>query len=309
MKILVVGGTGMIGGHAAMYLEQQGNEITVAARKAPVPGTPMAAMDLLVGDYTRDEFSIDQLRGFDALVFAAGHDVRHIPEDEDNQTYWDRVNSEAIPRFFEKAREAGIARAVYVGSFYPQIAPELIETIPYVRSRHLADEGVRALATADFSVCSVNAPFVLGAVPGLPNPMFEAYCAYAAGQMAGIQAFGPAGGTNFISCQSLSEAIWGALQRGKPGLAYLVGDQNLGFAEYFELFFRAAGNATEVPALDEEHPLLPDAVIFTGRGAVVSYEPDPEETALLGYRRNDVKRAVEEIVSQCLQARPPEDDG
>ena len=32
MKILVIGGTGMIGGHAALYLKSQGHDVTVAAR-------------------------------------------------------------------------------------------------------------------------------------------------------------------------------------------------------------------------------------------------------------------------------------
>lgn len=298
MKILVVGGTGMIGGHAAIHLREQGNEVTVAARKAPAEGTAMADMPLLRGDYTKGDFSVDQLLGFDALVFAAGHDVRHLPEGADDATYWDEVNSHAIPRFFELAREAGIRRAVYVGSFYPQVAPELIDSVAYVRSRHLSDEGVRALATADFQVCSVNAPFVAGTVPGLPSPMFAAYTQYALGNMEGMPVFGPAGGSNFISTLSLAQAIWGALQRGESGKAYLVGDENLTFAEYFQLFFRAAGNDTEVPALDQEHPMLPDAAIYTGRGNMVSYEPPEEEVALLGYQRGDIQRAVNEIVAQ-----------
>ena len=33
MKILIVGGTGMIGGHAAAHLQAQGNAVTLAARK------------------------------------------------------------------------------------------------------------------------------------------------------------------------------------------------------------------------------------------------------------------------------------
>ena len=55
------------------------------------------------------------------------------------------MNSEGIPHFFRRARDAGVKSAVYIGSFYPQIAPEVVETSIYVRSRHLADEGVRAL--------------------------------------------------------------------------------------------------------------------------------------------------------------------
>jgi len=115
--------------------------------------------------------------------------------------------------------------------------------------------------------------------------------------------FGPAGGSNFISTQSLSEAIWGALQRGESGKAYLVGDENITFAQYFQYFFDAVGSDaavrdTKVPSLDQEHPLLPDMAIFTGRGSTVSYEPDAQEHALLGYRRHDIRRAVEEVVAQ-----------
>ncbi len=298
MKTLVVGGTGLIGGHAALYLKGLGNEITLAARKAPAPAMPMAGFDTLLGDYTRDEFAKSDLAGFEALVFAAGHDIRHLPEGADENVYWESVNSQAIPRFFALAREAGVKKAVYIGSFYPQVAPALIDTVPYVKSRHLADTGVRELATPAFRVCSLNAPFVVGTLPGLAVPMFEAYTRYAEGKLEGLPPYGPAGGSNFISTQSLSEAIWGALQRGEPGKAYLVGDENLTFAEYFAAFFRAAENPTPVPELDQEHPLLPDAAIYTGRGSVVSYEPDTVETALLGYRRGDVQRAVDEIVAQ-----------
>ena len=192
----------------------------------------------------------------------------------------------------------GVRQAVLVGSFYPQVAPELIDSIPYVRSRHLSDQAVRALSGPDFRVCSVNAPFVVGAVPGLKVDMFEAYTRYAEGKFAPLPFFGPAGGSNFISTRSLSQAILGALLHGEPGKAYLVGDQNLSYAEYFQTFLRAVGNDAEVPALDQEHPLLPDMALYTGRGNTVSYEPDAAETALLGYVRNDIQRAVCEVVAQ-----------
>ncbi|WP_028221799.1 NAD-dependent epimerase/dehydratase family protein [Paraburkholderia oxyphila] len=300
MNILVIGGTGLIGGHAALHLHAQGNTVTLAARKPPAPGSALAQFDVLLRDYVAGNFTREDLARFDAVVFAAGNDIRHLPPDADEAAHWERANVEAVPRFFALAREAGIKRAVLVGSFYPQVAPHLIDTIPYVRSRHLADERVRALATPAFSVCSVNAPFVVGSVPGLRNDMFAAYTGYAQGKLAGLPVFGPAGGSNFISTQSLSEAIWGALQAGEAGKAYLVGDENLSFADYFATFFRAAGNSQPVPALDQEHPLLPDIAIYTGRGNVVSYEPDAADLALLGYRRGDVQRAVNEVVAHCL---------
>jgi nucleoside-diphosphate-sugar epimerase len=290
MKILVVGGTGLIGGHAALYLKEHGHDVTIAGRKPAAAGSALAELKQLQGDYVAGSFSRDDLAGFDALVFAAGSDIRHA--------HWQRANVEAIPRFFELARSAGVKQAVLVGSFYPQVAPELIDSIPYVRSRHLSDQAVRALSAPDFKVCSVNAPFVVGAVPGLKVDMFEAYTRYAEGKFAPLPFYGPAGGSNFISTRSLSQAILGALLHGESGKAYLVGDENLSYAEYFRTFLRAAGNDAEVPALDQEHPLLPDMALYTGRGNTVSYEPDATETALLGYVRNDIQRAVNEVVAQ-----------
>lgn len=297
MKILVVGGTGMIGGHIASYLAEQGNEVTVGARNAPQAGTPMASMPFIQGDYVAGTYKKEDLTGFDAIVFAAGNDVRHIPEGE-GDAYWERANTQAIPRFAAMAKEAGVRRFVNVGSFYSFIAPELIETNAYVRSRHETVLALLKLNDDSFKVCSVDAPFVVGAPEGLNVPMFEAYTQYAEGKFAPMPAFGPKGGTNFISTLSLAEAVWGAVQRGEGGKAYLVGDENLSFAQYFDHFFKAAGSDAVVEELDQEHPMLPDAAIFTGRGNYVSYEPDAKEAELLGYRRNDVQRAINALVAQ-----------
>jgi len=88
------------------------------------------------------------------------------------------------------------------------------------------------------------------------------------------------------------------MQRGASGNAYLVGDENLSFADYFAAFFRAAGQPQPVPCVDQEHPLPPD-LANTGRGNVVSYEPDPADVAVLRYRRGDVQPAVDEVVAHC----------
>ncbi|HEX9772596.1 MAG TPA: NAD(P)-dependent oxidoreductase [Steroidobacteraceae bacterium] len=298
MKILVVGGTGMIGGHAALLLRAHGHEVTVAARKPAPASSALAELEFLRCDYLACDLPASVLARFATLVFAAGNDIRHAPQGFDDATHWDRVNSQGVPRFFAHARAAGLRHAINVGSFYPQAAPHLVGTNAYVRSRKLADEGARALATTEFRVMSVNAPFVTGTVPGLTVTMFEAYTRYAEGAFAALPDFAPAGGVNFISAQSLSEAILGALLRGQSGVAYLVGDENLSFQEYFGRFFRAVGKRASLPVRDEEHPMLPDSALYFGRGNSLFYEPDPVETALLGYRRNDVGRAIEEIVAQ-----------
>ena len=297
MNILVLGGTGLIGGHAALHLASLGHSVTLAARKpaAVAEGSPLSTLPFIPIDYLA-EGDDRELSGFDALVFAAGNDIRHLPQGTDEAAHWQRANVEGVPRYFERARKAGIRRAVHIGSFYPQARPELVNQISYVRGRKLACDGARALASDTFHVCSVNAPFVVGHIPGLVVPALAAHAAYALGRIPQVPAFAMPGGVNFISTTSLSEAVANALFHGENGKAYLVGDENLSFQEYFSEFFRAAGHSGELPLIDQEHPMLPDMVLYAGRGGTIYYEPDAVETKLLGYRRGDVKRTLREIV-------------
>ncbi|MET0269524.1 MAG: NAD-dependent epimerase/dehydratase family protein [Sphingomonas sp.] len=298
MKILIVGGGGMIGGRTALHLKGKGHDVTIAGRTPPLPDTPLGDLPFVRIDYLEPDPAV--LAGYDALVFSAGNDVRHAPEGEGDD-YWHRVNSVGIPRFFAAAKAAGIGRAVNIGSYYPQAAPELVAGNAYIRSRKESDEGVAALADATFAACSVNAPFVVGTVPGLPLPMFIAYTHYAQGKYAPMPAFAPPGGVNFISTQSLAEAVEGALERGAPGASYLVGDENLTWQDYFGAFFEGVGRETP-PIVDQEHPMLPDSAMPFGRGNTLYYEPDAAQAALLGYRRGDIRPAIAEIVAQFRDA-------
>lgn len=296
MKTLVVGGTGMIGGYIALGLRNEGHEVTLAARNPAPQGTPLTDFDLLRGSYVDDGFTRDQLAGFDNLVFAAGNDVRQVPRGVDQageDAFYRRANSEAVPRFFALAREAGIRRAAYIGSFYPQAKPELVGPSGYVRSRLDADEGARAFASPDFHVVSLNAPWVIGWIPGLvPN---RALANWALGRLpASPPPYAARGGVNYISMQSLYEAVVGGLTRGENGRGYLVGDQNLHFGEFFQLFFQAAGRDVAFEIRDEPMAMMPDSALLAGRNGTIFYEPQGVET--LGYRQNDMARTVREIV-------------
>ncbi|HCX14571.1 MAG TPA: nucleoside-diphosphate sugar epimerase [Rhodospirillaceae bacterium] len=297
MKILVVGGTGLIGGSTALSLSLLGHDVTVAARHVAPEGSAIADLPAVSIDYLAAEQNLDQLGYFDSLVFAGGNDFRHIPDGTSEGEFWLQANIKGVPRFFSAAKKAGIKRAVYVGTYYPQTMPHLIETIPYVHSRHAADVAVRALASSSFRVCSVNPPSVIGVVPGHVDNRLRARAHYALGRMPKIPNFAIGGGTNVMSTRSLSEAISGALLAGEPGKAYLVGDENLRFKQYLEEFFRAAGHEINLPVIDREHPLFPDSAIYFGRGNTLFYEPDEREKDLLQYRRNDITRTVMEIVN------------
>jgi nucleoside-diphosphate-sugar epimerase len=297
MKILIVGGTGMIGGHAALKLVAEGHEVVLGARKPAAAGTPMEHMPVLLGDYSRGDFTPKELEGFDAVVFAAGNDIRHLQKGADADEFWRVMQIEGVPAFARRAKQAGVRRLVQLGSYYHQVMPQLAERDAYVRARKLADEGARALTGPDFNVSTLNPPSIVGFIPGIAAKRYETLVAWARGERPDLSDFAPAGGTNYMSVRSLSEAISGALRKAEPGKAYLIGDQNLTFRDFFQMIFDAAGAGRRLEERDAEHPVLPDAFIVPGRGNVLAYEPDPAETQLLGYTRNDVMRAVREIVA------------
>ena len=297
MKILVIGGSGFIGGHVALRLAALGHDVAIGSRRRPPTTTGMAALPFLKGDYVAGDFTIERLGDFDGLIFAAGNDARQRRPGENEATHLTRANVVGIPRVFAAAREAGIARAVYVGSFYPQVVPHMIEQNAYVRSRWAADQAVCKLATAKFGICSVNPPYIVGKVEGLDMPWLEGHARYALGQMTHLPYFAPPGGVNFMSLEALGDALIGALLKGEPGKSYLVGDENLTYQQYFGCYRNAAGLSGAPPIHDAEHPLLPDWSLYAGRGGAAFYAPDEKDRALLGYRRGDLNLAFAQIVN------------
>ncbi len=301
-RVLIVGGTGLTGAHAALHLRELGHEVTLMSRSRPQVAC-LKAFDHIAADYTEDAVAPATLEQFEQLVFAAGADIRSFPAGADEEAYYTRVNAQAIPAFFRSAREAGVSRAVYIGTYYPQVAPEAIVTSSYVRSRHLADEAVRALAGPGFNVCSLNAPFILGHVPGLHVPHIAVLVDYALGKLEGLPVVAPGGGVNHISSRSMSEAIASALECGRGGHAYLVGDENLSWKTYLEMFFNAVGNPQSLDVSREEHPLFPDSILYAGRNAVIQYTPDNGE---LGYARDQIEPTIREVVAAYREASKQE---
>lgn len=303
MKIIVVGGTGALGAHAATFLSRRGHDVAIASRRNPAKGTPISDLPFLQGDYVNGDFTPDRLRGFDAVVFSAGNDLRHFSPSDNAEEMLVRANVEGIPSFVRAAREAGVGRFVQIGTFYPQAIPHLLKDSFYMRSRLLACEGARAEGRPGFDVISVNPPFMVGGVTGLASYMLDPYVEWALGKTE-APLFAPAGGTNFMSYRSLSQAVEGALLRGEPGKAYLVGDETLSVADYLNLFFKEVGNPVRLESRDEEHPIFPDFMMIQGRGNWIRHEPDAEEAALLGYARNDVANGVAEAVAAYRSTHP-----
>lgn len=298
MKILVVGGTGQIGGHAALRLKRKGHRVVIAGRKPALPGSALADLEFLRLDYIANDVPAATLGTFDAVVFAAGQDVRTMPAGADYDSYMWHANAEAAPAFFQTLKSAGVPVAINIGTFYPQAAPEVAAKDGYMRSRAASDAAICAMANESFRAFSINPPWVPGVVPGLPSVLWDPYLRYAAG-LTDLAEFAPPGGVAYMSGASLSDAVEGGLQRGEAGVSYLVNDQNMSFEAFLAAMFGAFGRPAPRVDASREHPIIVDFAIAWGRGGNLFVDPNPREAALLGYRRNDVVRTItEEMVPE-----------
>lgn len=298
-NILVVGGSGMIGSHIAADLATRGDNVTIASRRtsSDADSPLISALARVAIDYTDASLAPSALAPYDGIVFAAGNDIRHVKADDESPDFWDSVQSVGVPRFAALAKEAGVQNFVQIGSYYHQLNPSWADANPYIAARKAADEGARALAGDGFVPVTLNPPSIVGAIPGRPLRAFARLVSWLKGELEEPEVWAAQGGTNYMSVRSLSQATLGALDRGEAGKAYLVGDANLRYHEYYELLAQAAGLDIKVEERAEEHPFLPNRFIVQGPGNVISYEPDRAETELLGYSRGDVPRALREIVA------------
>lgn len=303
-RVLVVGGTGFIGSEVVRQLRERGDDVVILSRREEAEGDPrhIAGVERLLGDYMAPE-AVD-LSGFDGIIFAAGHDIRHVAAGDDDEAFWGRVQRDGVPAFAAAAKKAGVARFVQVGSYYHQLHPEWAANDLYIAARKAADEGARALTDETFAAITVNPPSIVGANSDRGLRGFARLVSWVRGERAEPGLWGPAGGTNYMSVRSLAQALIGALDRGEPGKAYLVGDESLTYSEYWQWIADAAGSSHTIGERDEEHPFQPDRFIVQGRGNVIAYEPDAAETALLGYDRHDVRRELAAIVA-AVDALPP----
>ncbi len=308
MRVMVVGGSGLIGAAVAHALTGRGHDVMLAGRTPPVDEPLIGDLPFVPLDYM-DRESPEGLSGVEGLVFAAGQDVRHVSgwrSGRDQEVDWARLQTEAIPRFFVHARAAGVRRAVHIGSYYHCVRPDLIDVVPYVRARALAETRVNALSTSDFNVCTVNPPSVIGATTTRSLEAFARLVDWADGR-TDFPDVVPPGGANYMSVRSLATAVIAALESGGSGSSYLVGDEDLSFADYFALVFSEAGSKRRVRVASGEHvthPMVPAGKLIAGEGAQLVVPRGRIADDLLGFPLNDVRRAIAVSVSAVRTGLP-----
>ncbi len=135
MKILVTGGTGLIGESTVRELLRRGHQVRVLARHAgrDEPSIP-ASVETWRGDVTKSESLRGAADGCDAILHAAG-----IVDEEPPARTFQRVNVDGTRYVLLEAERAMVRKVVYVSSLGAERGAS-----PYHKSKYVAEDVVRA---------------------------------------------------------------------------------------------------------------------------------------------------------------------
>ncbi|MDL2401214.1 NAD-dependent epimerase/dehydratase family protein [Rhizobium mayense] len=192
MKVLVSGGTGLVGRYIVEELLSAGYQVAVGGRNAPLPGLFSQPITFVP---CRLDPSEDQSDAFDDAYFFVHAAFAHIPgkyrggEGDDPQSFR-RLNVDGTVKLFETAKRAGIRRCIFLSSravYGDRLAGETLteKTTPtpntlYGEVKRDAEHALFSLSAPGFATASLRATGVYGDL--CPNKWEEVFADYLAGK-------------------------------------------------------------------------------------------------------------------------------
>jgi len=247
MKALVTGSTGFIGAAVARCLLERGVDVRVLVRRDSDLGNLQGLkVEQAYGDL-RDAESLRQaLTGCRQLYHVAAHYALWAP---DPQIFYD-INVTGTRNLMEAARDVGVERIVYTstigaiglppgGGPGTEETPVSLEQMSghYKRSKYLAEQEVATLARAGLPVVIVNPSAPVGARDIKPTPTGQVIVDFMKGRMpAYIET-----GMNLIDVDDVAVGHLHAMEQGRTGERYILGNRNLMLREVFALLSRLTG--------------------------------------------------------------------
>ncbi len=264
MKVLMIGGTGLLGSSAAKIFVDRGNEIKTLALPPLPEGAPLPEeMEIVFQDANKlsDDEVRELMKGYDVFVFATGVDERvEFPAPVYDAYY--KYNIAPVERFLPLAKEAGIKAAVVCGSYFAWLAKErpdmkLCDKHPYIRSRIEQEKICEKYADKNFSVGVLELPYIFGTQPGR-KPVWVIL-------IEQLQRFEklpftmyPKGGTAMLTVRQVGEAMVGAAEqmlaaaeKGEGKFrAYGISCYNYTWQKFLKIVYRAMDGIEDRTIID-----------------------------------------------------------
>ncbi len=247
MKALVTGATGFVGGAVVRALVNTGVDVRVLARAgADLQNIQNLAVERVEGDL-RDPASLrTSLTGCRQLYHVAAHYALWA---KDPSIFYD-INVTGTKNLLEAARDVSVERIVYCstigaiglppgGGLGTEETPVSLEQMAghYKRSKYLAEQEVMKLAKAGLPVVIVNPSAPVGAGDVKPTPTGQVIVDFMKGRMpAYIET-----GMNIVDVDDVAAGHLLAMEKGRIGERYILGNKNLMLREVFEILSGLTG--------------------------------------------------------------------
>jgi nucleoside-diphosphate-sugar epimerase len=190
MKVLVSGGTGLVGRYIVEELLSAGYSVIIGGRRAPHPRLFSQPVDFAPLSLDPDK---DQIEAFDDAYFFVHAAFSHVPgqyrggEGDDPESFR-RLNLDGSIRLFEAAKRAGTRRCIFISSraAYGEHPPGTVlkeEMLAkpdnlYAQVKLDAERGLAYLTTPAFVTASLRATGIYGDLrPNKWDGLIEDYLA------------------------------------------------------------------------------------------------------------------------------------
>jgi nucleoside-diphosphate-sugar epimerase len=320
-KVSIVGGTGLLGHHAALECLRRGHAVHGIGGSDVAPGS---AFPDAIRWRKADIFRLPKrellrlFEGVDAMVYAVGPDDRVTPKAPAYGFFHERL-VQGCGRVVAAAREAGVRRCVVLGSYdthFDRLWPheQLAAQHPYVRCRVEQAERAFDQGRGTMAVSVLELPYFFDVVPGR-DPLWKETLLDRLLRMPVVVY--PCGGSAMITAVHVGEAIAGAVECGRDGVSYPVGDDNLSWDEMLVTMLAALGierRIVHLPAFAGAWLGSAIRALQARHGRESGLEPEHLFTQVLtdclyldaepiarefGYGRGGVRVAITETVRAC----------
>ena len=247
MKALVTGATGFVGGAVVRALVNTGVDVRVLARAgADLQNIQNLAVERVEGDLRNPVSLRASLTGCQQLYHVAAHYALWA---KDPSIFYD-INVTGTKNLLGAARDVGVERIVYCstigaiglppgGGLGTEETPVSLEQMAghYKRSKYLAEQEVVKLAKAGLPVVIVNPSAPVGAGDVKPTPTGQVIVDFMKGRMpAYIET-----GMNIVDVDDVAAGHLLAMEKGRIGERYILGNKNLMLREVFEILSGLTG--------------------------------------------------------------------
>lgn len=246
MRALVTGATGFVGGNVARALIRHGYRVRALVRDVGrAADLEASGAELAVGDLCDQASLARSVDGCGALVHVGAIYTLWAPEPE--LVY--RTNVHGTRSLLEAAGRAGVRRIVFTSSESTLRVPRDglgcedasrdFQDIPgaYKRSKFLAEQVALEMAAGGLPLVVVNPTTPVGVGDVRPTPTGGLVLDFLNGRMPAFVETG----LNVVDVEDVAEGHVLALERGRVGERYLLGNENLTMRQLLQRLAAVAG--------------------------------------------------------------------